>query len=289
MKRIVIEGISSDNNTIIVDKYKLLFGLNINTKFYIRNCLRKYFDKDTKSEYEIEKSIKTNVLINDKYIDLKQYNYVEMFDLYDLKDDIKLGTKSLLLKYFDLYLDKIEYNDLFISTNNILKALESEVELNLDLESFNIIGEFIDLSKKSLLKMIELNVIKEELETSTYLLSYEEILNLQLELIKKIAKLDNTKEYIALVDIPVLSNNLLNKIKHEIDNLTILVFSYLTDNSENIETNNIAIVDKDIIDLYNHEQLYEISITINKNLSINELKEKLKQEHVLSINEVVKN
>lgn len=289
MKRIVIEGISSDNNTIIVDKYKLLFGLNINTKFYIRNCLKKYFDKDTKSEYEIEKSIKTNVLINDKYIDLKQYNYVEMFDLYDLKDDIKLGTKSLLLKYFDLYLDKIEYNDLFISTNNILKALESEVELNLDLESFNIIGEFIDLSKKSLLKMIELNVIKEELETSTYLLSYEEILNLQLELIKKIAKLDNTKEYIALVDIPVLSNNLLNKIKHEIDNLTILVFSYLTDNSENIETNNIAIVDKDIIDLYNHEQLYEISITINKNLSINELKEKLKQEHVLSINEVVKN
>lgn len=289
MKKFIIEGIKNGNNAILIDKYKFIFGFDMNTKFFIRNYLKKYFDKDSKSEYEIEKNIKSNVLINEKFIDLKQYNYVELYDLYDIKDDFKMGTKSLILKYYDLYLDKIEYNDLFITTNNLLKSLEEDINLNIGFDDFNINGLFIDLSKKSLLKMIELNILKEELEISPYVLTYEEILILQLELIKKIAKLDHNKEYIALIEVPIISNALIKSIIHDIDNLNILVFSCIIEDSIKIDIDSIAIINNDIIDLYDDEQLYEISINSTKNISITELKEQLKNEHILLIKEVVKN
>ncbi len=289
MKKLIIEGIKNGNNAILIDKYKFIFGFDMNTKFFIRNYLKKYFDKDSKSEYEIEKSIKSNVLINEKFIDLKQYTYVELYDLYDVKDDFKMGTKSLILKYYDLYLDKIEYNDLFITTNNLLKSLEEDINLNIGFNDFNVNGLFIDLSKKSLLKMIELNILKEELEISPYILTYEEILILQLELIKKIAKLDHNKEYIALIEVPIISNALVKSIIHDIDNLNILVFSCIVENSIKIDIDSIAIINNDIIDLYDDEQLYEISINSTKNISITELKEQLKNEHILLIKEVVKN
>lgn len=289
MKKLIIEGIKNGNNAILIDKYKFIFGFDMNTKFFIRNYLKKYFDKDSKSEYEIEKNIKSNVLINEKFIDLKQYNYVELYDLYDIKDDFKMGTKSLILKYYDLYLDKIEYNDLFITTNNLLKSLEEDINLNIGFNDFNVNGLFIDLSKKSLLKMIELNILKEELEISPYILTYEEILILQLELIKKIAKLDHNKEYIALIEVPIISNALVKSIIHDIDNLNILVFSCIVEDSIKIDIDSIAIINNDIIDLYDDEQLYEISINSTKNISITELKEQLKNEHILLIKEVVKN
>ena len=289
MKKLIIEGIKNGNNAILIDKYKFIFGFDMNTKFFIRNYLKKYFDKDSKSEYEIEKNIKSNVLINEKFIDLKQYNYVELYDMYDIKDDFKMGTKSLILKYYDLYLDKIEYNDLFITTNNLLKSLEEDINLNIGFNDFNVNGLFIDLSKKSLLKMIELNTLKEELEISPYILTYEEILILQLELIKKIAKLDHNKEYIALIEVPIISNALIKSIIHDIDNLNILVFSCVIEDNIKIDIDSIAIINNDIIDLYDDEQLYEISINSTKSISITELKEQLKNEHILLIKEVVKN
>lgn len=289
MKKLIIEGIKNGNNAILIDKYKFIFGFDMNTKFFIRNYLKKYFDKDSKSEYEIEKNIKSNVLINEKFIDLKQYNYVELYDMYDIKDDFKMGTKSLILKYYDLYLDKIEYNDLFITTNNLLKSLEEDINLKIGFNDFNVKGLFIDLSKKSLLKMIELNILKEELEISPYILTYEEILILQLELIKKIAKLDHNKEYIALIEVSIISNALIKSIIHDIDNLNILVFSCIIEDNIKIDIDSIAIINNDIIDLYDDEQLYEISINSTKNISITELKEQLKNEHILLIKEVVKN
>lgn len=289
MKKLIIEGIKNGNNAILIDKYKFIFGFDMNTKFFIRNYLKKYFDKDSKSEYEIEKNIKANVLINEKFIDLKQYNYVELYDLYDIKDDFKMGTKSLILKYYDLYLEKIEYNDLFITTNNLLKSLEEDINLNIGFNDFNVNGLFIELSKKSLLKMIELNILKEELEISPYILTYEEILILQLELIKKIAKLDHNKEYIALIEAPIISNALIKSIIHDIDNLNILVFSCIIEDSIKIDIDSIVIINNDIIDLYDDEQLYEISINSTKNISITELKEQLKNEHILLIKEVAKN
>lgn len=289
MKKISIEGMKVNNNIILVDKYKLLFGFNTNNKFKIRNSIKRYFDKDQKTEYEIEKNIRNSVLINDRYVDLRNTELFEINELYDLKEDTKLGTKSILQKYYDLLLDKIEYNEIYTSIANLLKSLEDEIDLQIPYDNINLIGEISDLTKKALVKMINVTTTKDELVTSPYLLEYEETILIQLNIVEKMARLDTEKEYLVMLNIPVLSKQIYNKISHEVDNLTILVFTYiLEDDIKDIKLDNIAIIDDDIYDLQNEEQLYDISLTLNENISIAELKEKYYYMHIKSIKNVVK-
>lgn len=289
MKKISIEGMKVNNNIILVNKYKLLFGFNTNNKFKIRNSIKRYFDKDQKTEYEIEKNIRNSVLINDRYVDLRNTELFEINELYDLKEDTKLGTKSILQKYYDLLLDKIEYNEIYTSIANLLKSLEDEIDLQIPYDTINFIGEISDLTKKTLIKMINVTTTKDELVTSPYLLEYEETILIQLNIVEKMARLDTEKEYLVLLNIPVLSRKIYNKISHEVDNLTILVFTYLLeDDIKDVKLDNIAIIDDDIYDLQNEEQLYDISLTLNENISISELKEKYYNMHIKSIKNVVK-
>lgn len=199
MKKITIEGIKTNNNTLLIDKYKFLFGFDIEIKFNIRNSLKKYFEKESKLDYDIENNINNIIKINERIIDTKQYNYIELHNLYDIKEDLKLGTKSLLQKYYELYLEQIEYNELFITINNLLKSLDIEIDLNLVYNDIAIYGQVTDITKKTLIKMIEVSLVKKELDISSYSLSYSDTILIQLELIKKIAKLDHNKEYIVLI------------------------------------------------------------------------------------------
>lgn len=289
MKKISIEGMKVNNNIILVNKYKLLFGFNTNNKFKIRNSIKRYFDKDQKTEYEIEKNIRNSILINDRYVDLRNTELFEINEVYDLKEDTKLGTKSILQKYYDLLLDKIEYNEIYTSIANLLKSLEDEIDLQIPYDTINLIGEISDLTKKALVKMINVTTTKDELVTSPYLLEYEETILIQLNIVEKMAILDTEKEYLVMLHIPVLSRKIYNKISHEVDNLTILVFTYLLeDDIKDVKSDNIAIIDDDIYDLQNEEQLYDISLTLNENISISELKEKHYNMHIKSIKNVVK-
>lgn len=289
MKKISIEGMKVNNDIILVDKYKLLFGFNTNNKFKIRNSIKRYFDKDQKTEYEIEKNIRNSVLINDRYVDLRNTELFEINELYDLKEDTKLGTKSILQKYYDLLLDKIEYNEIYTSIANLLKSLEDEIGLQIPYDTINLIGEISDLTKKALVKMINVTTTKDELVTSPYLLEYEETILIQLNIVERMAKLDTEKEYLVMLNVPVLSKKIYNKISHDIENLTILVFTYLLEEDvKNVQLGNIAIIDDDIYDLQNEEQLYDISLTLNENISIAELKEKYYYMHIKSVNNVVK-
>lgn len=287
MKKITIENLKTNNNTILIDKYKLIFGFNNKYKFMIRNSIKRYFDKDQKTEYDIEKNIKNNILLNDRSVDLKNTELFEVNELYDLKEDIKLGTKSILQRYYELLLDKIEYNEIYISIINLLKILEEELDLKLSCENVDLIGEFSELTRKMLVKMIDVTTKKEELIVSPFLLDYDESIIIQLNALKKIAELSPEKEHIVLLNTPILSNKIYNKIQHDINNLNIIVFTYFLEENIEVITDNVAIIEKDIYDLQNDELLYDISLMLNENMSILELKEKYINAHIKSISEVV--
>ena len=160
MNKVTINNLSTKNNSIIVDKYKLIFGFDLNLKNTIRNQIRKYFEKESRLEYDIENNIDNRIMINDRQIDLKKYDYIELFLQYDIKEDMKIGSKSIFQKYYDLLLEKIEYNEIFISTNNLLKTICDDINLSIDTENITINGTITDLTKKLIIKMIELNLLK---------------------------------------------------------------------------------------------------------------------------------
>lgn len=87
---------------------------------------------------------------------------------------------------------------------------------------------------------------------------------------------------------PILTKEIYDSIIHNIENLKILIFSYITDKNIRIDSSNITIIENDIIDLDNDDLLYEISINYNKNISIEELKKLLIKKHILSVEEVVR-
>ncbi len=287
MKKITIDGIKVENNYILIDKCKFIFGTNDSLKHQIRTSIRRYYDKDPKLEFDIEKNVKSSLQINDKYIDLKRSYYFEVSELFDLKEDVKLGTKSILQKYYDLILDQIEYNDIFISVNNQLKVLLDEFNLKICLNDVLINANLTDLSKRIILKMIEIIITKEQLEVSPFLLDYEEIILLQLELIKHIAKLDREKDYLVVLNAPILSKKIYDNVLHNIENLDILIFSYLLKEDSSIDINDIIIAEDNLYDLLNDEQLYEILLSSMKNYSIDELKKKIYKMHIKIINDVV--
>ncbi len=286
MRKITIEGLNIDNNSILIDKFKLLFGLNDNLKFNMRNCIKKYFDKEPKLEFDIEKNIKNNLQMNDRYIDLKRVCYFELDGLYDIKEDIKLGTKSILQKYYEYLLDKIEYNDLFISLNSLLKALIEDIGLRICVNDLKVNGEIIELTKKAIIKMIETRLMKNDLEISPLSLDYEEVILLQLNMIKSIAERDYEKEYIVILNIPLLSKKVFENIVHKIENLHIFVFTYFLKDCIDIDFMNVAIIEDNIYDLSNDDQLYEMTLSLNINISISELREKLLKKHIKIIKEV---
>lgn len=289
MNKITINNLNTTNNSIIVDKYKLLFGFDMNLKNTIRTQIKKYFEKESRLEYDVENSIDNRIMINDRQVDLKKYEYIELFLQYDIREDMKIGSKSIFQKYYDLLLEKIEYNELFISTNNLLKAICDDIDLSINIENIRINGTITDLTKKLIIKMLELNLLKNELEISQYSLTYEEITKLQLKIIKEMSKIDEMKEYIVFIDIPHITTSIHKELNHNLDNLILIVNTYAISEKLTIDDANIAIAQDNIYDLCNDEQIYEIAMDSKKNLSIQDFKENIINKMILRTKEVVSN
>lgn len=289
MNKVTINNLNTKNNSIIVDKYKLIFGFDLNLKNTIRNQIRKYFEKESRLEYDIENNIDNRIMINDRQIDLKKYDYIELFLQYDIKEDMKIGSKSIFQKYYDLLLEKIEYNEIFISTNNLLKTICDDINLSIDTENITINGTITDLTKKLIIKMIELNLLKNEFEISQYSLTYEEVIKLQLKIVKEMAKIDELKDYIIFIDIPYITDSILKELNHNYYNLILLVNTYAINEKLSITDDSIAIAHNNIYDLNNEEQMYEIAMDCKRNLSINELKKELTDKMIIRTKEVVSN
>ena len=286
MNKVTINNLNTKNNSIIVDKYKLIFGFDLNLKNIIRSQIRKYFEKESRLEYDIENNIDNRIMINDRQIDLKKYDYIELFLQYDIKEDMKIGSKSIFQKYYDLLLEKIEYNEIFISTNNLLKTICDDINLSTDSEYVNTIT---DLTKKLIIKMIELNLLKNEFEISQYSLTYEEVIKLQLKIVKEMAKIDELKDYLIFIDIPYITDSILKELNHNYYNLILLVNTYAINEKLSIIDDSIAIAHNNIYDLSNEEQMYEIAMNCKRNLRINELKKALTDKMIIRTKEVVSN
>lgn len=228
-------------------------------------------------------------MINDRQIDLKKYDYIELFLQYDIKEDMKIGSKSIFQKYYDLLLEKIEYNEIFISTNNLLKTICDDINLSIDTENITINGTITDLTKKLIIKMIELNLLKNEFEISQYSLTYEEVIKLQLKIVKEMAKIDELKDYLIFIDIPYITDSILKELNHNYYNLILLVNTYAINEKLSITDDSIAIAHNNIYDLSNEEQMYEIAMDCKRNLSINELKKELTDKMIIRTKEVVSN
>lgn len=109
---------------ISIDNYKLILGKNYNLKFEIISSIIQYFEKKNYSEYQNINNNKCHFEINEKRIDTKEWELFIVNSYFDLNNDLKLGSKSILYKYFEVILRDIEYSDTVNTINLLMKELQ---------------------------------------------------------------------------------------------------------------------------------------------------------------------
>lgn len=255
---------------------KFITGNNTEKKYEIIRILRKHFFGIEASEYAVENGIACNIKIDDKPLDTKRWKYYEIHSRFDIDYDLKLGSKSVSLKYMESTMVNIEYEPLIQTINNLMKDLEVMVEylLNVIISDIEFKVNLPEMSLKTILKLIELNLYKDDSKMNMYDINILRSIELQTKIIKKIATLNPQNEYIITIETQELSKQLMIEVEnHQIPNLNFII---ITEDRIDTNVNNVVSISSKIIDFANEVDLYnEIIMEADFQMSMELLKEYL--------------
>lgn len=272
MKRKITIKNLNDKIDIIVDNIKFVCGNDFESRDKIKKVLINKFNKVAQSDYAKE-NYESDVLFDDEPISVNDFTFYNVDANYDLIQDVKLGTKSLALDYLNALFENIEYSEEYQTINNLLISL---IDDRLEETSFNVKTN-LDclLTKKLLIKLLEVNFTYDDLTINNYDLSLENRLLLQLNMIKQIS-LKTKKQILLLIECPVASKIIVDTLK-DINAISIVMFDKIIDGSYD----DILVLDKIRIDISNEEALYELCLN-NKTTyySIKEMKSKVIDDYL---------
>lgn len=265
---------------IIIDKFKYVLGNNYKLKFNYIQTIRNHFNKTNQTEYNEQFQNRRSVFVDDKIADVRKWNLIEVNSFFDLNNDLKLGSKSVILKYYESLLKDIEYTDLVTTINGLLSDLNETIinnETNFENIDIMLLNNIQPINAKSILKMLDVSVFKNEMDANLYDLKYSELISLQIHIALKIAERNIDKRYIILMDISDITAEIHKLIETiNLDNLFVLVFADKAQELETIAINQIAYCKRDFLDLINEEHLYnKIILDLPFRLSIKEVQEEM--------------
>ena len=155
--------------------------------------------------------------------------------------------------------------DTLNSLNFLLKSLADEIN-----ESNLFCANIDTLNSKTLMKFLNINMVKNDFNVNEYDLSYEEKILLQLNVIKTICENDfERKDNIVVVDIPILTRSMLTVIE-TINNCRVIISTSLP----NQPLTNYLVVEGEILDLASDDNVY--TLICDNNISPFSLKEAYK-------------
>ena len=139
------------------------YDLNYDLKFDIIQTLRKHFFNVDQSEYDYEKEQTSRIFINDEALNIKKWKYYELTPMFNLETEFKLEV-TLMIQYVESNLVNIEYEEEVSSINILYQTLNELSTEKLNIEDFEVEIEpkLIELSLKTIIKSLELKLLKEE-------------------------------------------------------------------------------------------------------------------------------
>ncbi|MDY0277157.1 MAG: hypothetical protein RBQ97_03635 [Acholeplasma sp.] len=266
----------NENISFGINKIKLFLGRNYIKKLEIVNQIKKTFDKVEDSEYILEAKKSTSLKINDTEINLRKWKLIEINSSYGLNNDLKLGSKSLVLMYLESLFRDIEYNEI-ISTLRILESdLIGEMNdiLKEDLGTTSVTLEFEDITIKRIMKQVTARICHDSLSMNQYDLLYDDIMVFQLRLLKQICLINKDFSYLTLIEIPFLTDKIAEELRNiQSNNVKLIVVTSETKNENISEINEVLFFNKKITDLQSDESIYnDIILNVEKNISLADMK-----------------
>ena len=264
MKKIsFIEG--ENEYTFGIEQCKFIISSNQIELYNFKKIFLKLMRQSDDSEYYLEHNHnETRLLINDKKIIKKHILFTCIHSSLNLSDELKLSSKSLLLKYFERKLSNADFNDTIQTLQILFDSLESEIN---DSSLYKI--KFQKLTVKVLLKLSESYIEKNGYICNEYDLNYEDFILYQLDLLMEIEKDISLEHIFVLVDLPIISNLIFIKFK-EFKKCNFIILSKEYPN--NISLADFYLIGKIIVDCANEEQLYyEVSERSLHNYTLQEV------------------
>jgi|GEM_PF-2283101 len=240
---------------------KYLFGNDKKTRFAIQQTLSQTFSKTKDSEYAMDRGLSRRILINDEAVPLKRYFFHKVTPHFDLSDDLKLKSNSLINRYLSHKLKNIEYTEEFNTLSLLFRDFADQIDSGEDMkERLNLEIEMIELNVKNLIKLMQANLVIEEEPVNVYDLCYENLINFQLNIIRSMAEIDYETTYLVYLDIPFMTEAIRsNLVGSQADNLKVIVD---TDTKPPNALEEILFINEKTLDLANEEELYN-HVTLN--------------------------
>lgn len=257
MKKITV-FLEDEEISFSIDKYKIIYGNNYNKKYKLLKKIEQYINKQTDTEYNEYNFRNNKILLDNQSIHQNNSVFISINQYFDLDSDLKLGAKSLFLKYLEAKLHNIEFEDDFIFINNAINSLNlNYFDENINIEHDNLKLKFniAEFSFKQIIKLIETELTKDDLLVNMYDLSYYEIVELQLHLINEIAK-NNDKEYYVSFDINI-DDKILKLIDKKINSNNVYLFIITNNCHTPKDINNYLFINTKTIDLADEIVMYD--------------------------------
>ena len=201
-------GLGYKEYNIDIDSCKFLVGNDIKTKFSIYSVIKSTFSKVNNSEYATEDNKRHIMRYNDRQIDLKNWKLFEVTPFFDLETDMKMGSKSLMLKYLECFGDSLEQSEIYSTLSILINSLNEEffdeqTEISFGDKKIKFqIGEF---NRGTLAKEIYPVIIANEYECNSADMNYEDIILLQLSIIDRIVSKGIDNNAFIYCNIPYLT------------------------------------------------------------------------------------
>ena len=247
---------------LLIKKYKFIIGNNEIQKLNLKRALKEFQVGLPLSEYEEENHNNVHVYLDDNELTQKKINIYFVSLNHEFYQELKLQSKSILLKAIMNELSDESYLETFLTIQSLTEMLCMQFN-----ESHDIKLRDIKISPTTFVKLIEPILVIDDFEMNEFDLSIEDFIFLQLDLIRQATSISK-QENLIIVDCPIVTNKIQDRIK-EISNSMIIVFC--TTMQTDYQLNSCYLIDKFTIDLADEESIYER--ICNEILCVSNLKE----------------
>lgn len=254
---------------LFINQIKAVYISDYNVRRSLLTALDGFFAKEKDSEFATATNLTNKVYSDGKVLNINDYEYFKVTDYFDLKNEVKLGVKTILLKYIEKKTEKVEYMESFQTLKYIIEEIAISIQDAIleDITTLTLDINF-DFEKKQLLKLILLNILKEEYLANYMDISYDELIELQLELLLAMTK-DNPKYSIISIDIPFFNDKWMDLLKRFSKNVYIILFCNKIPSK--ILAKDVFLFDDNLkIDLYDDNALYDLCMNENRNYTLDE-------------------
>ena len=240
-----------------LEKQKILIGSNYQKKYEITRALCSFIRKESLSEFTQENNLEITVNFDGSRLDARRWGIFLINPWLDFDEELKMGSKSIVIKFLEACLSDIESDDNFQCLRTTISMISNETLRSIsDIFDEELLLSFSidDFSYKSLLKLIASNLLKEGYSARDYNLNFDEKISLYITMIELIARKNQGSNYMIVID----SHDYTRKLKKSIEKLPENCKSIIISASIlcPVNYNDVLVVGKKDLDLGNENDLF---------------------------------